>query len=293
MKKLMMTLAASLAATALMAEVKSVNVVGYTTLTVPATQWTMVGMPFADVGAGETPAGVNVQSLFANPTNTFVAHASAADSADQLWFWIWDGSQYAYRTMWLTSSTVTTRKGKWINRAGTTYPAEWGSANQPSTLMVKPGMSFWVKRTTYANPISVSVAGQVVMESTNAHAIAANGWTLLSTSFAADFEPNSTNYNWLTSGATAHASTADSADQLWFWIWDGSQYAYRTMWLTSSTVTTRTGKWINRAGTTYPAEWGSANQPTTHKAPAGTGFWYKRIGAAYNFIELRPYSANQ
>jgi hypothetical protein len=292
MKKLMMTLAAALSATALMAEVKSVNVVGYTTLTVPATQWTMVGMPFADVGAGETPAGVLIQDLFVNPTNTFVAHASAPDSADQLWFWVWTGTAYDYRTMWLTSSTVTTRTGKWINRAGFTYPGDWGTANQPSTLKVTPGMSFWIKRTTFASPTNLTVAGQVVMTDTNAHAIAANGWTMLATSFAAEFEPNSTNYNWLTSGATAHASAPDSADQIWCWVWTGSAYDYRTMWLTSSTVTTRTGKWINRAGFTYPGEWGAANQPSTHKIPPGTGFWYKRVGTAYNFVELRPYAAN-
>jgi hypothetical protein len=292
MKKLMMTLAAALSATAVVAQVTSGNIVGYQTLTVPATQWTMVGMPFADVGAGETPAGVLIQDLFVNPTNTFVAHASAPDSADQLWFWVWTGSSYSYRTMWLTSHTAVTRTGKWINKTGVTYPVEWGAANAPSTLMIKPGMSFWVKRTTYASPLTTPVAGQVVMAATNAHAIAADGFTMLSTSFAAEFEPNSTNYNWLTSGATAHASAPDSADQLWFWIWTGSSYSYRTMWLTSHTAVTRNGKWINKTGVTYPIDWGAANAPTTYKVPAGTGFWYKRVGPAYNFVELRPYAAN-
>jgi hypothetical protein len=311
MKKLMMTLAAGLFATAVVAQVTSGNVVGYTTVTIPSNQWTMIGMQFDQVGDTN---GIPVQDLFPNPQNSFKGTATAGDSAaaDNLMFWDPTfGVNGGYVTLYLFTHTATsggnlTRKNKWRNGA-VPNTVVWGAASDPSSYKVKPGDGFWIKRVagSYANSnIVATVAGQVVVGGKSR--VMREGWNLIAGSFTAPFVPNpdiagtGPAIDWTGMGVAGTATAGDSAsaDNLMFWDPKfGANGGYVTLYYFTHTATsggnlTRKNKWRNGA-VPNTVVWGAASDPSKYQAPLGNqGFWYKRLAGkgTFNLTEVQPYN---
>lgn len=82
----------------------------------------------------------------------------------------WDTSESGnYVTLYLNSNTGTTttlknRHGKWCTAARKPTDTSWGSAvNVASTKILTSGMGLWLKRYNYEKPITVTMAGSVVV----------------------------------------------------------------------------------------------------------------------------------
>jgi hypothetical protein len=315
MKKLMMTLAAALSATAVVAQVTSGNVVGYTTVTIPSNQWTMIGMQFDQVGSTD---GISVQDIFPNPQNSFkgTASPSSTELADNLMFWDPNFNSGSYVTLYLFTHTATatsnlnsTRKNKWRNGALVPNTAVWGAAGDPSSYKVKPGEGFWVKRVagSYVNSnITATVAGQVVTGGKSR--VMKEGWNLIAGSFTSPFTPNpdvagtGPAIDWTAMGVagTASPSSTELADNLMFWdpAFNGGSYVTlyyftHTATATSNLNSTRKNKWRNGALIPNTAVWGASGDPSKYQAPLGNqGFWYKRLTGkgTFNLTEVQPYN---
>jgi len=135
MKKLVMTLAAGLFATALMAEVTSVNVVGYQTGNLASNQYTALGWQFSLVG-GVTEIPIASITNYPNPTTALTF--SGADGI---------------RVFYGKNSTYTN-----YYRRSTGWRKEGGSATTTDTI--KPGqMVMFYKRTTGS---TLTQAGEVI-----------------------------------------------------------------------------------------------------------------------------------
>ena len=300
MKKIML-IAAAAAGLAAMADGVSSGVVGYTTITLPAGQeYTMCALPFDSVS---DPDGISIQELFPDPLAAGFTGGGTAANADQIMFW-YNGD---YSSLFLCSLPANqTRHNKWINPGATRIPdSSWGTGNMPSTLKIKGGTAFWIKRKNFASALTLTVAGSVVTAASGqkSHVITAGpSYTLIAGSFSAPFAPNPelakkedgvTPYgeavDWITMGCYG-AGTAANADQLMFWR-NGD---YSTLFLCSLPANqTRHNKWINPGATKIPdASWGTGNMPSTMKCEPGEGFWYKRASGqpSFEFVEQQPYT---
>ena len=300
MKKIML-IAAAAAGLAAMADGVSSGIVGYTTITLPAgQQYTMCALPFDSVS---DPDGISIQELFPDPLAAGLTGATMAANADQIMFW-YNG---AYSSLFLFSNTsVTARHNKWINPGASRIPdASWGTGNMPSTLKIKGGTAFWIKRKNFDSALTLTVAGSVITAANGqkSHVITAGpSYTLIAGSFSAPFAPNPdlakkedgvTPYgeavDWLAMGCHG-ATMAANADQLMFW----RNGAYSSLFLFSNaSVAARHNKWINPGASRIPdASWGSGNMPSTMKCEPGEGFWYKRADGqpSFEFIDKQPYT---
>ena len=296
--------------------VESANVVGYNTITLPQGQeYGMYALPFDGVNEAGT---ISIQELFKDPLTSFKGGGNMG-LADQIMFW-YNG---AYKNLYLFSTTATSsaalaRHGKWIN-AGSVPDPSWGTANQPSTLAIGGGTSFWIKRYLAAAnkdggelqnaalpELTVTVSGQVVTKASGtasytitAATADAPSYTLVAAGFSAPFIPNPDKVDsskpaidWIGMGCKG-GGNAGLADQLMFW-YNGS---YKSLYLFSTTATStaalaRHNKWIN-SGSVPDASWGTANQPSTVVIQPTQGFWYLRQKGAttsFNFQIEQPYS---
>ena len=275
----------------------------------------MYALPFDGVNEAGT---IGIQELFKDPLTTFHGGTSAG-LADQIMF-LYNGT---YKSLYLFSTTATAsaalaRHGKWIN-PGTVPDASWGTGNQPSSLAIPGGTSFWIKRYLAAAnkdggelqnaalpELTVTVSGQVVAKASGttsytitAATATAPSYTLVAAGFSAPFIPNPDKVDsskpaidWI--GMGCHGGTsAGLADQMMFW-YNGS---YKSLYLFSTTATAsaalaRHNKWIN-PGTVPDASWGTGNQPSTVQIQPTQGFWYLRQKGAttsFNFQIEQPYS---
>jgi hypothetical protein len=302
MKKLMMTLAAGLFATAVVAQVTSGNIVGYQTITIPSNQWTMIGMQFDQVGSTD---GTLVQDVFVNPIGTGFKAGTSAGAADKLMFWDTGISDYVSLYLYDTTSTLTalqTRKNKWLNPASVPSTVVWGTVGQPSIYKVKPGEGFWVRRVagSFVNSnIVATVKGQVVVGGKSR--TMNEGYNMIAGSFTTAFAPNpdiagvGDPINWKAMGAFGGTS-AGAADKLMFWDTGTGDYVSLYLYDTTSTLTalqTRKNKWLNPASVPSTVVWGTIGQPSKYQAPLGNqGFWYKRLAGkgTFNLTEAQPYT---
>jgi hypothetical protein len=282
MKKLMMTLAAALFATAVVAQVTSGNVVGYQTITIAAGQeYQILGCGLKDIGTVTNT--INVQDFIPNPSGAGFTGGALATS-DQLLVWL-DG---AYKTFYLYyhPTLFTSRNGKWVNTEN--MSAYGGGVNaQPSTYRIPAGAALWLKRKNFASAISFTTTGEVVSDASISKTLV-TGYNFIGSSFPADWDLNSTNspINWVAAGATGGALA--TSDQVLVWL-DGT---YKTFYFYyhPTLFTSRNGKWVNTEN--MSAYGGGVNaQPTTYKIPFGDGTWYV-AKAGFSFAQPRPFSMN-
>ena len=261
----------------------------------------MIGVMFADL----TNGAISVQELFPDPLGQGLTGAATQANADQLMYWdpTEDGN---YVTLYLNSNTGTTtvllnRKNKWCTTRSQ-KDTTWGTANNiPSTKTLISGMGLWLKRKTYAAPITLTMSGGSVVAGEGRNLLIKEGYNMISGGFTAPFVPNPDTagtgdaIDWLGKGCVGAAGQA-SADKLMFWdtTEDGS---YVTLYLNSNTGTTsvmlnRKNHWCTTR-IQKDTTWGTANNvPSPKVIPAGRGVWYNRLAGAGSFtLNLdQPYS---
>lgn len=290
MKKLLIAAAAIAVGGACMAEaIESANVVGYTTVTFAAgDRYVICGIPFDSTTDTE---GIDIQSIL--PTNPFESGwtgGTGAGNADTIQFWV--GGQY--KDLYLYNSTLTAtrfvnQRGKWMNPASVP-DASWGTPGAISSLKLKPGMSFWIRRAsgTQTESRSLTLSGQVVVSSANATHVVAPGYNLFTSGYSGGFALNNDYINWLTLGAVG-GTGAGNADTIQFWV-NGQ---YKDIYLYNSTLTAtrfvnQRGKWMNPASVP-DASWGTPGAISSKVVQPGEGFWYRHRGEGFTFTENKPY----
>jgi hypothetical protein len=168
MKKLMMTLAAGLFATAVVAQVTSGNVVGYQTSNLASNQYTALGWQFSLVG-GATEIPIASITNYPNPTTGL--SLSGADGI---------------RVFYGANSTYT----NYYRRTLTSWRKEGGAATTTDTI--KPGqMVMFYKRTTNS---TLTQSGEVINQDVNI-AVGSNQYSAICNPFPMDIPIASiTNY---------------------------------------------------------------------------------------------------
>lgn len=262
MKKLMTTLAASLVATAIMADVTSQNMVGYVEKTIHpgfnmiAFNWDLVNDP---------GTGISVQDIFDTSKLNGGLTGVTADTIN-----IHDAATGGYETLFLydgTGTSYTENNGLWLE-----------SDRSPSTRDVKSGYSFWLISRA-SGTVKVNMAGQV--PTANEARTVLPGFNMFGSGYSADFKVNS-NFDWLAAGAQGGLTgvTADTIN-----IHDAETGGYTTLFLydgTGTSYTTDDGKWLE-----------SDRTVSTRTIPAGSGFWYISRGtdaAGWEWAEAKPYN---
>ena len=285
--------------------VESANVVGYTTVTIPAQQYTMIGVQFD----GLDGAGISIQDLFKDPLGQGLVGVGTPGSAaysDRLMFW--DPSETAlgkYVTLYLNNNaTQTARYNKWCT--GTTLPVDtsWGTTkNAASTKRLTSGMALWLVRSTYDQPLTLTMSGQVVVAPEGRSYTCREGYNMIAGGFTTGFAPNpdvagiGEAIDWLGKGfiGAGTPGSAVYADRIMFW--DPTETAlgkYITLYLNNNTAqAARYNKWCT--GTTLPVDtsWGTTKNAASPKViPAGRGFWLVRPSGAgeLTFTLPQPYT---
>ena len=274
---------------------------GYQQVVIPAQQFTMIGVMYADM----TNGAISVQDLFQDPLGQGLTGGATAGNADQLMYWDTDETGN-YITLFLysntgTSSAIRARHNHWLCKSA---PADttWGvKANDVSIKKLTSGMGLWLKRLNFATPITLSMSGAAVTAEGGRNITIIEGFNMISGGFSCDFVPNPDTagtgdaIDWLSKGC-AGAATAGNADQLMFW--DTNETGnYVTLFLysntgTSSAIRARHNHWLCKAAPT-DTTWGvKANDPSPKSIPAGRGVWYKRLAGKGTFtLNLdQPYS---
>ena len=274
-------------------------VVGYQQVVIPAQQFTMIGVMYADM----TNGAISVQELFHDPLGQGLTGATGSAYADQLMYWDTDEAG-SYVTLYLNSNTATSSAARalhnhWVCTA-TQTDTTWGQKNKASTKTLTSGMGLWLKRYNYAAPITLTMAGSAVVAESGRNITVKEGFNMICGGFTADFVPNPDTagtgeaVDWLGKGCIG-ASGSAYADQLMFW--DTTEAgSYITLYLNSNTATSSAARalhnhWINTASPT-DTSWGQKNKASPKVIPAGRGVWYKRLAGAGPFtLNLdQPYS---
>jgi hypothetical protein len=143
MKKLMMTLAAALSATALMA-VTSQNVVGYNTLTFKE-GYNLIGVQFEAIGAGG--GTIDVQDLFTGVT---------LQGLDD------DGNVHDFMYVWNNATGFYETTLYWADNEANELVKVWIDADyNPAEYAFKPGDAFWVYTAVGGSAAGAVTLGQV------------------------------------------------------------------------------------------------------------------------------------
>jgi hypothetical protein len=144
MKKLVMTLAAGLFATALMAEVKSANVVGYSTLTFKE-GWNLIGVQFEAIGAGG--GTIDVQDLFTDIT--LMGLDEEYNPNDYLKVWDNETGFYTENFYW-SGDAIEEYQNVWLD-----------GDNNEAAYAFKAGDAFWVYTAIGGSAAGAVTLGQV------------------------------------------------------------------------------------------------------------------------------------
>jgi hypothetical protein len=273
MKKLMMTLAAALFATAVVAQVTSANVVGYKTITL-TNGYNMLACNFDPVGS-ET----NTLDKVIPGTTTGLKGGNSSITADNIM--VFDPVQQQYQTyfLWYTTKTTGTppanaNNWKWVS-----------SATVLAGVQLKSGDPFWYRsRNAALVQIPGTFAGQVPTVAKDISIT--NGYTMIAGNYSADWDPNTKGTNfWATIGAKGGNSSI-TADNVM--IFDAGNQRYETYFLWYTTKTTGTPpansnnwKWVSSATVVAP----------TNFVKLGMGAWYRARNPGKFVIPVTaPYS---
>jgi hypothetical protein len=266
MKKLMMTLAAGLFATAVVAEVTSANVVGYQAITI-TNGYNLLACNFDGVAGAD---GMTFDQLIPG-TTPGLTKGTGSGTADNIM--VFNPATKGYTTYFLFYSTKAPANNyKWVKDAAT-----------PSTVKLGSGDAFWYNaRTNVSIQVPATFLGQVPNESAKSFSIT-NGYNMLSCKFAADWDPN-TNGTAFWQGSPATKGTGSgTADNIM--VFNPATKGYTTYFLFYSTKAPANNyKWVKDAATVAPANF----------VKTGQGVWYNcRVASPMAPFEVpinRPYT---
>jgi hypothetical protein len=264
----MMTLAAALSATAVVAEVTSANVVGYQTITL-TNGYNMIACNFDGVAGAD---GMTFDQLIPGTTAGLTKGALAAN-ADNIM--VFNPATKGYTTYFLYYSTKanTVNNYKWVSGPAT-----------PSSVKLASGDAFWYNaRTNVSIQVPATFLGQVPNESAKSFSIT-NGYNMLSCKFAADWDPNTNGTTFWQGTPAIKGALAASADNIM--VFNPVTKGYTTYFLYYSTKanTVNNYKWVSGPATVAPANF----------VKTGQGVWYNcRVTSPMAPFEVpitRPYT---
>lgn len=266
MKKLVTAFAACALAGLVDAQVESVNIVGYNTVTIDK-QWTIIAANFEAVGGG----AISLQDAF--PYSDGMTKGNNMNAADMLQI---QNALGGYDTYYLSNglnakgSPVAGLDGKWA-AAGTFAP---------TTATIAPGTALWYGARNFNPAFQITVAGQALATAT------ADMPVSLAVKHIANPYPTDLPLNDgvpYTTGMTK-GNNMNAADMIQI---QNSLGGYDTYYLSNglnakgSPVAGLENKWA-AAGTFAPA---------TASIPVGAGAWYLRRGSTDFTVQVvRPYA---
>ena len=253
MKKMLAVGATALCATVGFAELASANVVGYTTSTLEADKWYLIGCNFEKVGTGN----LSIQDLVSG-----LEPASDPSVAPTIQYW--DGAKLV---------TLSYLDFVWDPNAGEGGDFVVGWAD-PTTIEAvsfdaNPGFGCWIKLPTTA---TITCSGQVVDTDSAAREIT-SAWSLVSCPYPSALQFNSSKFDCTGLTASSDVATAPTIQ-----YWDGSKLVSLSY---SDFV------WSDAAAD-FVVGW---TDPSTMEyfsvaLPPCTGFWIKSSnGGSINFVK--------
>lgn len=256
MKKLMMTLAAGLSATALLA-VNSENIVGYQTVGTVAGKLNMPALQFQAVGDGE----IAINDMFTDVSGLTKGNGTGDADSIRVWNPVTSGyTQYFLYTD--TGGYYPASEGKWVKYLG-------GSAN-PTTDTLPTGSAFWLNRVA-GSDVDLTTHGEVALDASFNFTITKGKLNMIGNPYPTAIAINSANFAIDATKAVKGNGTGD-ADSIRVWNPATSGYAQYFLYTdTGGYYPASEGKWVKYLG-------GSAN-PTTDTLPAGFGAWYNSVPA--------------
>jgi hypothetical protein len=266
MKKLVTAFAACALAGLVNAQVESVNIVGYNTVTLDK-QWTIIAANFEAVGSG----AISLQDAF--PYAVGMTKGSNINTADMLQIQNAGGT---YDTYYMSNgknakgATVEGLEGKWAAAAAYT----------PTTATIAPGTALWYFARNPSSTFKITVAGQALTTSAADMPVTLT-WKHIANPYPTDLPLNDgVPY---TVGMTK-GNNINTADMIQIQNAGGT---YDTYYMSNgknakgATVEGLDGKWAAAASYT----------PTTAAIPVGAGAWYMRRGSTdFTISVARPYA---
>jgi len=266
MKQLVMTLAAALFATALMAEVVSGNVVGYNTVTLKK-GFNMLACNFDQVGIG-----TNTLDKVIPGTLTGLVAGNTVGSADNVMVFDPVNQVYATYFLWYTTKA-----------AQSTYNYKWVlGLNIPAQVALISGDAFWYRSKSPTNiSVNATFAGQV--PTVNKDITIRPGFNMIAGNYSANWSPNDKGAAfWQTCGAVP-GNTVGTADNIMVFDPVNQVYATYFLWYTTKA-----------AQSTYNYNWvsGLNNPAPTNFVKLGEGVWYRAKMPSGSFVipVTAPYS---
>ena len=315
MKKLMIAASAALCATVGFSDVTSANVVGYQKVTIPAQQYTMIGVNFQAVAGGS----LSIQDIFPDPLGQGITGsktAKAAGTANADVFMYWDPTDKGkYVTLYVCNDTSKPDKyNKWcvqtINTSLTTeQQAYWGTRDTVVDKNLPAGQGMWLYRPVYATELQLTMSGAATVAQSGLQIpVRGNGgYTMFCTGFTTAFAPNpdvagtGPAIDWLgisgfVGSKTAKAAGTAGADVLMYWD-PTDKGKYVTLYVCNDTSKPdKYNKWcvqtINTSLTTeQQASWGTRDTVVSRTIPAGQAVWWMRPSSTDLVVTIpQPYS---
>jgi hypothetical protein len=212
MKKLMMTLAAGLFATAVVAQVTSGNIVGYNTATLKI-GFNQVGLSFDKVAGGS----MDLQEVIPG-TTAGLKKGGGAGTADNIQIWNLGAGKYdVYYLNNGSTKGLASLANKWV-KSGT---------NVAASVAITPATGFFYVNNNTSNEV-VQIAGQVVGTDPQTLTVPA-GFNMIASPFTSDWWLNNDGpggkviVNWATSSARKGGG-AGTADNIQVWNLDAGKY---------------------------------------------------------------------
>jgi hypothetical protein len=265
MKKLMMTLAAGLFATAVVAEVTSANVVGYQTITL-TNGYNMLAVNFATPGA--PAAAMLINDLLPSGSNKVTAAGltgkTTPTGADQVRVWNVSGAYENYFLFRNALVPTNTKNYLWCS-ATSPYPVA-------TNTTFKTGDALWF--TFVGTKTTFTFAGEVPNNVAQTKTLVA-GYNMLGAGFAADWDLNAIGTNVWSGADFTGKTTPTGADQVRVWKTDTQSYKDYFLFRNSLVPTnTKNFKWCSSVSP-YPVTTGADIIPMASavwfiKAKAGT-----------------------
>jgi hypothetical protein len=264
----MMTLAAALSATALMAEVKSVNAVGYLN-TVVTQGFNMVSVNFDNIA--DASAGINMSVAF--PPNTAgLSGAQDPSLADNVL--VFDNTTKGYSAYFLYYTTKTsshsTRNYTWR----LTYA-------DPANVTLKSGDAVWFNKRG-AGQVTFPVSGEVPNDASQNRTLK-QGFNMIGNLYSADWTANDLGATWWDASAALGGQDATVGDNIL--LFDNKTKGYTAYFLYYTTKTT------SHSTRNYTWRASYADLAPTNFLKMGNAAWYNRKGPEEIVMPTdRPYT---
>jgi len=275
MKKLMgMMLAACMVAGFSLAQVTSLNVVGYCTVSL-TNGYNMLAVNLGPVG---NPNGtIDINTLLPTGQVAVVAAGltgkttpSGADGVR-----VWNVTSGAFSNYFLFKHVLTsnTKNYKWCYDDGSAYPV--------ATCTFSTGDGFWFNLVG-TNKTTIQIAGQVPNDVSKTKTLV-QGYNMIGAGFSADWSLNAIGTNYWSNSAFTGKTTPSGADGVRIWYTSSQTFSNYFLFKHVLTSNTKNYKWCYDNGSTYPV--------MTDVIPMQSAVWFVKAAAGTcSFVPQIPYS---